>query len=158
MGMPFRTAAHTVRTQHGVTASAGQRHGDVEIWSYLGDKSGSWSLVFDLSIAHDRFGSSSHVQQNGLLSHPQDRDGPMRVAAQRKINAYRRNTLTIRTSRSPCHSVHIHWHPHARQIFVSSFSYRPTGRPRRTSRPLEYHRNATIRTRSVSSAQHSTSR
>jgi hypothetical protein len=45
-------------------------------------------LVFDLSIAHDRFGSSSHVQQNGALSHPQDLDGPMRVAAQRKINAY----------------------------------------------------------------------
>ena len=45
-------------------------------------------MVFDLSIAHDRFGSSSHVQQNGALSHPQDLDGPMRVAAQRKINAY----------------------------------------------------------------------
>jgi hypothetical protein len=48
-------------------------------------------LVFDVdfSIAHDRFGSSSHVQQNGLLTHPQDLDGPLRVAAQRKINAYR---------------------------------------------------------------------
>jgi hypothetical protein len=33
-----------------------------------------------------------------------------------------------------------------------------TGRPRRTSLPLECHRNATYRTRSVSSAQHSTSR
>ena len=41
-----------------------------------------------LSIAHDRFGSSSHVQQNGSLSHPQDPDGPMRVTAQRKTNAY----------------------------------------------------------------------
>ena len=29
-----------------------------------------------------------HVQQNGQLTHPQDLDGPMRVAAQRKINAY----------------------------------------------------------------------
>ena len=46
-------------------------------------------MVFDLSIAHDRFGSSSHVQQNGLLTHPQDLDGPLRVAAQHKINAYR---------------------------------------------------------------------
>ena len=45
-------------------------------------------LVFDVSIAHDRFGSSSHVQQNGLLTHTQDLDGPLRVAAQRKINAY----------------------------------------------------------------------
>ena len=45
-------------------------------------------MVFDLSIAHDRFGSSSHVQQNGLLTHPQDIDGPLHVAAQRKIAAY----------------------------------------------------------------------
>ena len=42
-----------------------------------------------VSIAHDRFGSSIHVQQNGSLSHPQDLDGPMRVAAQRKTNAYK---------------------------------------------------------------------
>ena len=54
-----RTAGHTVRTQHGVTASAGQRRGDVEIRNYLRDQAGSRSLVFDLSIAHDRFGSSS---------------------------------------------------------------------------------------------------
>ena len=71
-------------------ASAGQRRGDVEVRSYLRDQAGSRSLVFDLSIAHDRFGSSSHVQQNGSLSHPQDLDaGPMRVAAQRKTNAYK---------------------------------------------------------------------
>jgi len=89
LGPLFRTAGHTVRTQHGVTASAGQRRGDVEVRSYLRDQGGSRSLVFDLSIAHDRFGSSSHVQQNGSLSHPQDLDGPMRVAAQRKTNAYK---------------------------------------------------------------------
>jgi len=41
-------------------------------------------LVLDLSIAHDRFGSSSHVQQNGCLSHPQDLDAPLRIAAQRR--------------------------------------------------------------------------
>jgi len=78
------TAGHLVRTQNGVTASAGQRRGDVEVRSYLRDQAGSRSLVFDLSIAHDRFGSSSHVQQNGSLSHPQDLDCPMRVAAKRK--------------------------------------------------------------------------
>ena len=88
VGALFRTAGHTVRTQHGVTASAGQRRGDVEIRRYLRDQDGSRSLVFDLSIAHDRFGSNSHVQQNSLLTHPQDLDGPLRVAAQRKINAY----------------------------------------------------------------------
>jgi hypothetical protein len=87
----FRTVGH-MRTQHGVTASAGQRCGDVEIRNYLRDQAGSRSLVFDLSIAHNRYGSSSHVQQNvcyHIQVHPQDLDGPLRVAAQRKINAYR---------------------------------------------------------------------
>jgi len=61
-GPLFRTAGHAVRTQHGVTASAGQRSGDVELRSYLQDAAGRRSLVFDLSMTHDRFGSSSHVQ------------------------------------------------------------------------------------------------
>ena len=40
LGPLFRTAGHTVRTQHGVTASAGQRRGDVEIRNYLQDAAG----------------------------------------------------------------------------------------------------------------------
>jgi hypothetical protein len=87
LGHLFRTAGHIVRTQHGVTASAGQRRGDMEIRSFLQDAAGRRSLVFDLSMTHDRFGSSSHVQ-NGLLSHPQDLDAPLSLAAQRKINSY----------------------------------------------------------------------
>jgi hypothetical protein len=89
LGPLFRTAGHIVRTQNSVTASAGQRRGDVELRSYLQDAAGRRSLVFDLSMTHDRFGSSSHVQQNGLLSHPQDLDAPLRLAAQRKVNSYR---------------------------------------------------------------------
>jgi hypothetical protein len=89
LGPLFRTAGHVVRTQHGVTANAGQRHGDVEIRSFLPDAAGRRSLVFDLSITHDRIGSSCHVQQNGLLSHPQDLDAPLRLAAHRKIHGYR---------------------------------------------------------------------
>ena len=46
--------------------------GRLEIRNYLRDQAGSRSLVFDLSITQDRFGSSSHVQQNGLLSHALD--------------------------------------------------------------------------------------
>jgi hypothetical protein len=86
LGPLFRTAGHVVRTQHGVTASAGQRRGDVEVRPPIisGIRRRSRSLVFDLSIAHNRFGSSSHVQQNGCLSHPQDIDAPLRIAAQRK--------------------------------------------------------------------------
>jgi hypothetical protein len=45
--------------------------------------------MLDLSMTHDRFGSSSHVQQNALLSHPQDLDAPLRLAAQSKNNGYR---------------------------------------------------------------------
>jgi hypothetical protein len=89
LGQLFRTAEHTVRTQHGVTASAGQRSCDVEIRNYLKDAAGRRGLVFDLSMTHDRFGSSSHVQQNCLLSRPQDLDAPLRLAAQRKFNGYR---------------------------------------------------------------------
>jgi hypothetical protein len=55
----------------------------------LHDAAGSRSLVFDLSITHDRISSCCHVQQNGLLSHPQDLDTPCLLAAQRKINSYR---------------------------------------------------------------------
>jgi len=93
----FRTAGLTVRTQHGVTASAGQRRSDVEIRSYLQDAAARRSLVFDLSITHDRFGSSSHVQQNGLLSHPQDLDAPLRLLRSETLTAIGNNTLTIRT-------------------------------------------------------------
>ena len=82
LGPLFRTAGHTVRMQHGVTASAGQRRGDLEIRNYVQDQAGRRSLVFDPSITHDRFGSSTHVHQNGLLSHPQDLDAPVRLAAQ----------------------------------------------------------------------------
>jgi hypothetical protein len=89
LGSLFRTAGHAVRTQHGETASAGQQRGDVELRSYLQDAAGRRSLVFDLSMTHDRYGSSSHVQQNGLLSHPQDLDAPLRLAAKRKINTCR---------------------------------------------------------------------
>ena len=55
LGPLFRTAGHTVRTHHGVTASAGHRRGDVDIRSYLQDAAGHRSLVFDLSMTHDRF-------------------------------------------------------------------------------------------------------
>jgi hypothetical protein len=73
LGPLFRTAGHTVRTQHGVTASAGQRRGDVEIRSYLQDAAGRRSLVFDLSITHDRFGSSEpimYIRRRQARQHP----------------------------------------------------------------------------------------
>ena len=89
LGPLFRSSGHVVRSQHQVTASAGKRRGDVEVRNYLHDAAGTRSLVFDLSITHDRFGASTHVQQNGSLTHPQDLDAPLRIAAQRKLNSYR---------------------------------------------------------------------
>ena len=68
----------------------------MEIRNYLRDQAGSRSLVFDLSITHG-YGSSSHPLQNGRLTHLQDIDAPLHIAAQRKINSYKNNTLTIRT-------------------------------------------------------------
>jgi hypothetical protein len=58
-----RLAGHTVRTQHGVTASAGQRRSDVEIRNYLRDQAGSRRLVAYLSITHDLYGSGNHPLQ-----------------------------------------------------------------------------------------------
>jgi hypothetical protein len=51
LGPLFRTAGHTVRTQHCETAIAGQRRCDVEIHSFLPDQAGSRSLVFDTASA-----------------------------------------------------------------------------------------------------------
>jgi len=122
--------------------------------SYLRDQARSRSLAFDLSIARDRFGSSSHVQQNGSLSHPQDLDGPMRVAAQRKTNAYKQtyadnqNISFLPAIMSTSNRMH--------GEFCVFFFYRPTGRPKRTSLPLECHRNAINRNHFGSSARHST--
>ena len=129
----------------------GSQRGDVEIRTTFRDSAGPRSLVFDLSIAHDRFGSSSHVLQNGLLTHPQDLDGPLRVAAQRKSNAY---------GQQYAGNQNISFLPAIVSTYMSFcvlFFYRPTWRPRRTSLPLEYHRKTTNWTRSVSSAQHSIS-
>ena len=81
LGPLFRSAGHTVRSQHQVTASAGQRRCDVEIKSHLQDEAGHRS--------HDLIGSSGHVQQNSLLSHPQDLDYPLSLAVKWKVNSYR---------------------------------------------------------------------
>ena len=99
LGPLFRTAGHAVRTQHGITASAGQKRGDVELRSYLQDTAGRRSLVFDLSMTHDRFGNSGHMQQNGMLSHPQTSMRLCVLLRSAKLTTIGNNTLTIRTFR-----------------------------------------------------------
>jgi hypothetical protein len=68
LGPLFRTAGHTVRNQHGVTASAGPtalRRGDSE----LPVSETGWQPELGLRPQrHTWFGSSGHPQQNGLLT------------------------------------------------------------------------------------------
>ena len=40
-------------------------------------------------MTHDRYGSSAQPHLNSLLTHPQDLDAPLHVAARKKISAYR---------------------------------------------------------------------
>jgi hypothetical protein len=65
----------------------------VEIRNFLRNQAGSRSLVFALSITHERYGSSSHPLQNGHLTHPQDINSPLHVAAERKMNSYRQQYI-----------------------------------------------------------------
>ena len=122
------------------SASPPARANGAATWrpDYLRDQAGSRSLVFDLAIAHDRFGSSSQPQQNGCLSHPQDLDAPLRIAAQRKINGYRqdyadKHNISFLPAKSPPP-------PACTANLCVFFFYRPTRRPKRTSRPLDCHR------------------
>ena len=48
-----------------------------------------WSLVLDLRIAHDRFGSSSDPSLNGNLHYPNNIDRSLDEAADDKIRKYR---------------------------------------------------------------------
>ena len=88
------------------------------------DQAGSRSLVFDLSITHERFGSSSHAQQNGHLTHPQDIDAPLRLAAQRKINSYSQQCADNQNFFSSPFSAPP---PACTANFGVFFFYRPTG-------------------------------
>ena len=53
------------------------------------DAAGPVSLVLDLRIAHDRFGSSSDPSINGHLHYPNDVDRSLNEAAADKIRQYR---------------------------------------------------------------------
>ena len=114
------------------SASPPARANGAATWrpDYLRDQAGSRSLVFDLAIAHDRFGSSSQPHQNGPPSNPQDIDTPLRIAAQRKINGYRQDyadnhNISFLPAKSPPP-------PACTANLCVFFFYRPTRRPKRT--------------------------
>ncbi len=82
----FRTT-HTTKMQH-VTKSRGRHCGDIELTAYLANAVGPVPLVLDLSIAHDRFGSSSDPCLNGHLHYPNDIDKTLNEAAADIIRKY----------------------------------------------------------------------
>jgi hypothetical protein len=83
----FRTT-HTVKTQH-VTKIRGRYCGDIDLAVYLDNAAGPVSLVLDLHIAHDRFGSSSDLNLNGHLHYPNDVDRSLNETAPDKMRKYR---------------------------------------------------------------------
>jgi len=84
----FRSLGHAVRVQTAVTASKGNQRGDVEIKDYLRHNGVDRTLVFDFSMAHDRWGATDEPSKNGQLCYPHDLNRTVREAAQKKVKKY----------------------------------------------------------------------
>jgi hypothetical protein len=87
LGDLFRTTHHT-KTEH-VTKNMGRHCGDVQLTTYLTNTVGPVSLVLDLHIDHDRFGSSSDPILNDHLFYPNDVDKSLNDVVTDKIRKYR---------------------------------------------------------------------
>jgi hypothetical protein len=83
----FRTT-HKVKTER-VVRSRGQRCGDIDLVGYLVNEAGPVSLVLDLRITHDRWGSNSDPSINGHLHYPNDIDRSLNEDTADKIRKYR---------------------------------------------------------------------
>ena len=87
----FRTTPK-VKTQQ-VAKSRGQYCGDcyrdIQTDAYLANAGDPVSLVLDLRIAHDRFGSTSDPNLNAHLHYPNDIDRSFNEAVADKIRKYR---------------------------------------------------------------------
>jgi hypothetical protein len=94
----FRTT-HRVKTQQ-VIKSRGQYCGDIELVGYLANETGAVSLVLDLRIAHDSFGSYSDPSLHGNLHYPHNIDRSLNEVADDKIRKYRADY-----NNNPPHSV-----------------------------------------------------
>ncbi len=82
----FRTT-QKVKTQQ-VIKSRGHHCGDIELPGYLPNTTVPVSLVLDLRIDHDRFGSSSDPSLNGNLHYPNNIDRSLNETADDKIRKY----------------------------------------------------------------------
>ncbi len=83
----FHTTHHT-KTQH-VTKNRGRHCGDIQLEAYLTNAADPVPLVMDLSITHDRFGSTSDPSLNGHLHYPDDIDKSLNEAVTDIIRKYR---------------------------------------------------------------------
>jgi hypothetical protein len=83
----FRTT-HKVKTQH-VNKSRGRYCGDIDLVSFLVNVVGPVSLVVDLNITHDLFGSSSDPSLNGHLHYRNYIDKSLNETASDKIRKNR---------------------------------------------------------------------
>ena len=90
----FRSLGNTVRTQMRVTGVGPNRkqRGDIELAAYLPhplvDK-GKRNLVMDLTLQHERFGSSMKEINGTLCASLKNRDRPIEQAARDKIAKHR---------------------------------------------------------------------
>jgi hypothetical protein len=89
LGDLFHTT-HTVKTQH-VTKIRGRHCGDIDPVVYLANVVDPVTLVLDLHIDHDRFGSSSDLTLNGHLHYPNGIDRSLNEVVTDKIIKYRGN-------------------------------------------------------------------
>jgi hypothetical protein len=72
-----------------VARNRGQECGDIELTGYLANVSGPVTLVLDLRVAHERFGSNSDANLNGHLQYTNDIDRSLNEDAADKIRKYR---------------------------------------------------------------------
>jgi hypothetical protein len=79
---------HKVKTQQ-VVKSRGQHCGDIELVGYLDNEMVPVTLVLDLRISHDRVGSSTDPNLNGLLKYPNNLDQSLNDTTVDKIRKYR---------------------------------------------------------------------
>jgi hypothetical protein len=71
-----------------VFKNRGQHCGDIDLGGYLQYVVGTVSLVMDLHITHERWGSRTDPTLNGHLHYPNDLDKPLNEVAVDKIRKY----------------------------------------------------------------------
>ena len=112
----FRTT-HMVMTQQ-VSNRRGHRGGDIELVIYLSNTEGPVSLVMDLWIVHELWGSNSNPSLNGHLHYPTDIDRTLNEDVADKILQYRADYNTvIQESPSITHLCRIQVHTGIPNIF-----------------------------------------